>query len=97
MFVFFYTWLWNRTHSLLLCVLLHGSFTAAMENLYLLDDGLAVDLAILGSLLGGVLVLLLLTRGTAGSQRAPDGDGDGDGRGNVDRGLTRRPLTACAQ
>lgn len=66
MFVFYYTWLWNRTQSLLLCVLLHGSFTAAMENLYLVDDGPAVDLAILGSLLGGVLVLLLLTRGRLG-------------------------------
>ncbi|HSK25659.1 MAG TPA: type II CAAX endopeptidase family protein [Jiangellales bacterium] len=66
LFVFYYTWLWNRTRSLLLCVLLHGSFTAALDNLYLLDDGPAVDLAILGTLLGGVLVLLVLTRGRLG-------------------------------
>jgi membrane protease YdiL (CAAX protease family) len=77
MFVFYYTWLWNRTHSLLLCVLLHGSFTAAMENLYLLDDGPAVDLAILGSLLGGVLVLLLLTRGRLGHATRPTAAGAG--------------------
>jgi uncharacterized protein len=79
MFVFYYTWLWNRTHSLLLCVLLHGSFTAAMENLYLLDDGPAVDLAILGSLLGGVLVLLLLTRGRLGHGARPTVTGVGTG------------------
>jgi len=47
-----------------------------MENLYLLEDGPAVDLAILGSLLGGVLVLLLLTRGRLGHGVRPTATGE---------------------
>lgn len=35
---FFYTWLYNRTGSVLLCILLHASFTPAQEQLVLLAD-----------------------------------------------------------
>ncbi|HEX6207809.1 MAG TPA: type II CAAX endopeptidase family protein [Actinomycetota bacterium] len=66
MFVFFYTWLWNRTRSLLLCVVLHGSFTAALDNLFLVNDSLTVDLTILGTLVGGAVSIVLATRGRLG-------------------------------
>jgi membrane protease YdiL (CAAX protease family) len=66
MFVFYYTWLYNRTGSLLLCVLLHGSFTPALDHLILVDDSPTVDAVILGTMLGGVLLLLALTRGRLG-------------------------------
>lgn len=35
---FFYTWLFNRTGSALLCVLLHASVTPAQEHLSLVVD-----------------------------------------------------------
>jgi membrane protease YdiL (CAAX protease family) len=71
MFVFYYTWLWNRTRSLLLCVLLHGSFTAALDNLVLMADSVTVDLAILGTLVGGAILLVAATRGRLGFDGAP--------------------------
>jgi hypothetical protein len=30
---FFYSWLYNRTQSVLLCIVLHASFTAAQDHL----------------------------------------------------------------
>ena len=72
MFVFYYTWLWNRTRSLLLCVLLHGSFTAALDNLILMPDSLTVDVTILGTLVGGAVLLVAVTRGTLGFDPARD-------------------------
>lgn len=72
MFVFYYTWLYNRTGSLLLCVLLHGSFTPALDHLILVDDSATVDAVILGTMLAGVLLLVALTRGRLGfDHRAP--------------------------
>lgn len=35
---FFYIWLYNRTGSVLLCILLHASFTPAQNHLILLPD-----------------------------------------------------------
>ena len=69
MFVFYYTWLWNRTGTLLLCVLLHGSFTAALDNLVLMRDSVTVDLAILGTLVAGAALLVAATRGRLGFDR----------------------------
>jgi membrane protease YdiL (CAAX protease family) len=73
---FFYTFLWARTRSVLLCVVLHASFTPAQDHLILLprDEAYssvldAPDLAILGVYLGSVAVLLLLTRGRLGMAR----------------------------
>ncbi len=65
---FFYTWLYNRTGSVLLCILLHASFTPAQEHLLLLRGEVhgVTDLAIGVAYLGGVLLLLVLTRGRLG-------------------------------
>lgn len=63
---FFYTWLWNRTGSVLLCLVLHASFTAAQDHLVLATDSMTVDLAILGVYVVGATGLVLLTRGRLG-------------------------------
>jgi membrane protease YdiL (CAAX protease family) len=75
---FFYTLLWNRTHSVALCVLLHASFTPAQDQLVLLARGEAYtevldapDWAILGVYAGAVLTLLAVTRGRLGNTALP--------------------------
>lgn len=65
---FFYTWLYNRTGSVLLAILLHASFTPAQDHLILQDTitrGTA-DLAVGIAYLVGVLVVIALTRGRLG-------------------------------
>lgn len=69
LFVFFYTWLWNRTGSVLLCILLHASFTPALDHLVLRADAPVVDLTILVTLLVGAVVLVALTGGRLGLPR----------------------------
>lgn len=66
---FFYTWLYNRTGSVLLCILLHASFTPAQDHLLLLGDEVhgITDLAIGTAYLAGVILLLALTRGRLGA------------------------------
>jgi len=73
---FFYTVLWNRTHSVGLCILLHASFTPAQEHLILMARSKAYttvldapDFAILGTYLVAVLILLAVTRGRLGQQQ----------------------------
>lgn len=66
---FFYTWLFNRTGSVLLCVLLHGSFTAAQDHLLLTADSLTVDAVILGTYVACAGALVLLTKGRLGAAR----------------------------
>lgn len=63
---FFYTWLYNRTGSVLLCVLLHGSFTAAQDELLLTADSVTVDAVILGVYVAAAAAVVLLTRGRLG-------------------------------
>jgi membrane protease YdiL (CAAX protease family) len=71
---FFYTYLYNRTGSVLLCMLLHGSFTPAIEQLVLLPDEVVhasgqlgtVDAAIAAVLVAAVGLLLARTRGRLG-------------------------------
>jgi membrane protease YdiL (CAAX protease family) len=75
---FFYTYLWARTRSVLLAILLHASFTPAQDHLVLMprDEAYssvldAPDFVILGVYLAAVAVLLLLTRGRLGMPRRP--------------------------
>lgn len=65
---FFYTWLYNRTGSVLLAILLHASFTPAQDHLLLLPSVThgAADIAVGIALLVGVLLVVLLTRGRLG-------------------------------
>jgi membrane protease YdiL (CAAX protease family) len=63
---FFYTWLYNKTGSVLLCIVLHASFTPAQDHLLLTADSSTVDLVLLATYLGAVGVLLLLTRARLG-------------------------------
>jgi membrane protease YdiL (CAAX protease family) len=71
---FFYTWLYNRTGSVLLCLLLHASFTPAQDFLTLAqpantaDSGFAdqTDLVILAVYIAIALGLVLATRGRLG-------------------------------
>src|ERR671910_996145 len=66
LFAFFYTYLYNKTGSVGLCMLLHGSFTAALDNLTLTSDSLTVDVTIAATLLTATLILIVATRGRLG-------------------------------
>ena len=77
---FFYTVLWNRTHSVALCILLHASFTPAQDQLILMARSTAYttsldapDWAILGTYLVAVLILVAVTGGRLGRPRSPSG------------------------
>jgi membrane protease YdiL (CAAX protease family) len=75
LFVFFYTWLYNQTGSVLLCILLHAGFTPALEQLILVPGWSygtfdVVALAVAGTLAAAAAVLVGLTRGRLG-QPAP--------------------------
>jgi membrane protease YdiL (CAAX protease family) len=63
---FFYSYLYNRTGSVLLCVLLHASFTAAQDNLVFTADSLTVDAAILATYVAGAALVIALTRARLG-------------------------------
>ena len=67
---FFYTWLLNSSGSVLLCILLHGSFTAAQDGLLFTVDSMTVDAVILGTYVVAAGVVLLLTRGRLGAPPA---------------------------
>jgi uncharacterized protein len=70
---FFYTWLYNRSGSVLLCILLHGSFTAAQDHLVLIAEEVhgVTDAVILGAYVGGAALLVLGTRGRLGHRGDP--------------------------
>jgi membrane protease YdiL (CAAX protease family) len=83
---FFYTWLYNRTGSVLLCILLHASFTPAQDHLVLLPDAVVeaqplgtIDFVILGTYVAAALLLVGLTRGQLGRRPGPDKPDDGLG------------------
>jgi membrane protease YdiL (CAAX protease family) len=63
---FFYTWLYNKTGSVLLCILLHAGFTAAQDHLLLTADSPVVDVVLLGSYVAGALIVIAATRGRLG-------------------------------
>jgi uncharacterized protein len=62
----FYSWLYNQTQSVLLCILLHASFTAAQDHLLLSTDSGIVDAVLLGTYVVGAGVLIAVTRGRLG-------------------------------
>ena len=73
----FYTFLWNATHSLLLCILLHASFTPAQDHFILMPMDLAYtpvldkpDWIILGTYVTAAAVLILATKGRLGAAPA---------------------------
>lgn len=79
---FFYTVLWNRTHSIGLCILLHASFTPAQDQLVLMSHDRAYteildtpDWVILGTYLVAALLLVVVTRARLGL-RPEDVQGD---------------------
>ncbi|HET6532762.1 MAG TPA: type II CAAX endopeptidase family protein [Actinoplanes sp.] len=71
---FFYTYLYNATGSVLACVLLHASFTPALEQLILIPEEAAnaggahgtADVVILGTVVLAAALLTLATRGRLG-------------------------------
>ena len=63
---FFYTWLYNKTGSVLLCILLHASFTPAQDHLLLTADSPTVDVVLLVTYLLAAGALILFTRGRLG-------------------------------
>lgn len=74
---FFYTVLWNRTHSIGLCILLHASFTPAQDQLILMARDKAYttaldrpDWVILVVYLTAAVILVLATRGRLGQRRS---------------------------
>ena len=78
-YAFFYTWVYNRTRSVLLCMLLHGSFNAAIgllpASLEVLQRGTYVALlAVQGvTLLLAVAILVVATGGKLGYAAASGG------------------------
>ena len=76
---FFYTWLYNRTGSVLICLLLHAGFTPAQNLLTLAATPTgsgggrpanSIDLVILGVYIAAALCLTLATRGRLGRKSA---------------------------
>jgi uncharacterized protein len=74
LYAFFYTWLYNATRSVLLCMLLHGGFNAAVGTLFpapfeLLQRETYVTLLVVqdATLLAAVALLIALTRGRLGA------------------------------
>jgi uncharacterized protein len=74
MLAFFYTYLYNRTGSVLLVILLHASFTPASDNFALVPRGVhgINDVVIFGTVLLAVVVLVVATRGRLGFTNADE-------------------------
>ena len=72
MLAFFYTYLYNKTKSVLLVILLHASFTPASDNFALVPRGVhgINDVVIFGTVLLAVIVLVVATRGRLGFKNA---------------------------
>jgi membrane protease YdiL (CAAX protease family) len=63
---FFYTWLFNRTTSALLCLLLHASITPAQEHLRLTADNVTLQVGVVLTLVASAVAFVVLTRGRLG-------------------------------
>jgi membrane protease YdiL (CAAX protease family) len=75
---FYYTWLYNKTRSVLLCILLHASFTPAQDHLLLTADSPVVDAVLLSTYLLGAGLLIALTRGRLGYRDTKSTAGSGE-------------------
>jgi uncharacterized protein len=62
----FYTWLYNASGSVLLCVVLHGNITASLDQLLLTGDSMAVDATIFATYLVAAATVILFTKGRLG-------------------------------
>ena len=73
MLAFFYTYLYNKTHSLLLVILLHATITPANDTLILTSRTVhgITDVVIFGTVLAAAIVLTLMTRGRLGFDPRP--------------------------
>jgi membrane protease YdiL (CAAX protease family) len=69
---FLYTFLYNVTGSVLLCILLHAGLTAAQDHLLLTADSMIVDIVLLATYLIAAGVVILLTRGRLGKRSSVD-------------------------
>ena len=72
-FAFPYTYLYNKTRSVVLCVLLHASFTPAQDHLVLLPKNQAevtASLLMLVTLTATAVILVAATRRTLGQEHA---------------------------
>jgi len=65
---FLYTYLYNKTGSVLLCVLLHASITPANDNLILTREQIhgVTDIVILATVVAAAVAITLLTHGKLG-------------------------------
>jgi len=77
-YAFFYTWVYNATRSVLLCMLLHGSFNAAIgllpASFEVLQRGTYMALLVVQNvtLLGAVAILIVASRGLLAYDAAPE-------------------------
>ena len=74
---FFYTWLYNKTGSILLCILLHASFTPAQDHLLLTADSPTVDVVLLASYVAAAAVVIVASRGRLGQGSRKTAKGNG--------------------
>jgi hypothetical protein len=65
----FYSWIYNKTQSVLLCILLHASFTAAQDHLLLAQDSPVVDGVLVGCYLLAAFLVIAISRGRLGYTR----------------------------
>lgn len=68
---FFYTWLFNRTNSALLCLLLHASITPAQDHLRLTSDNITLQVGVVLSLVAFAVAFVVATRGRLGLSSGP--------------------------
>ena len=73
---FFYTWLYNKTNSCGLCILLHASFTPAQDHLLLTADSPVVDAVLLGTYVAAAVIVIAASRGRLGQRRRGAADAD---------------------
>jgi membrane protease YdiL (CAAX protease family) len=63
---FFYTWLFNRTQSALLCIVLHASMTPAQDHVRLVADTPTLELAVVLVMVAAAAGFVAVTRGRLG-------------------------------